>query len=102
MLIAGWERGDSAAAIAEAIGGGITMRSVLSRTYKLGLTRRHNPFEAVWTEEQEAALRDGWARGDSTRTISGAVGMSRNAIIGKARRMGLDRRPSPIIRRAAE
>lgn len=49
-----------------------------------------------WTEARCAELRRRWAAGDSARVIGAALGGSKNAVVGKARRLGLERRPSPI------
>jgi GcrA cell cycle regulator len=47
----------------------------------------------MWTTERIAALRSSWAIGLSPAQIAGALGVTRNAVIGKAWRLGLcDRR----------
>lgn len=51
-----------------------------------------------WTPEILQELRDLWPCGHSTSEIGRRLGFSKNAIIGKARRIGLTSRPSPIIR----
>lgn len=52
---------------------------------------------SFWTEETEAELRRLWAEGMSAGKIALAMGgASRNSIIGKAHRLGLETRPSPI------
>lgn len=53
-----------------------------------------------WTEEMIARLRVLWSEGRPTAEIGRAVGISKNAIVGKAHRLGLDPRPSPIHREA--
>ena len=55
----------------------------------------------VWTDERLAELKKLWAEGLSISQIGEALGVSRNAIAGKAHRMGLPKRPSPITRRAS-
>ncbi len=45
-----------------------------------------------------ARLRELWLRGDTTRQIAAALGVTPNSVIGKAHRIGLPRRPSPIKR----
>jgi len=50
-----------------------------------------------WTENHVRTLKLLWQRGDSAREIALHIdGASRDAVIGKARRLGLARRPSPI------
>lgn len=51
-----------------------------------------------WDTEAVILLRDLWARGDSTAAIGREFGVSKNAIVRKARRLDLDARPSPIRR----
>lgn len=49
-----------------------------------------------WTSEDTAALRDMWANGKSAREIGLELNRSKNSVIGRAHRMGLDARKSPI------
>ena len=50
-----------------------------------------------WTEERMQALSELWAQGLSASQIASKLGgVTRNAVIGKAHRMGLQCRPSPI------
>jgi GcrA cell cycle regulator len=50
-----------------------------------------------WTEEKVGLLRDYWGQGLSASQIADRLGdVTRNAVIGKAHRLGLDSRPSPI------
>lgn len=52
-----------------------------------------------WTEERIAALQRLWAQGLSASQIAERLGsVTRNAVIGKAHRLGLASRPSPIRR----
>jgi GcrA cell cycle regulator len=51
-----------------------------------------------WTEETIARLRALWAEGHSTAEIGRRLGVSKNAIVGKAHRLDLPARPSPIRR----
>lgn len=48
-----------------------------------------------WSPDDDAAVRDGWSRGLTTAAIAREIGVSKNAIIGRAHRLGLSR-PSPI------
>ena len=55
-----------------------------------------------WTEEKVAVLRQYWGSGKSASEIAEIIGgMSRNAVIGKAHRLGLAGRPSPIKEKKA-
>jgi GcrA cell cycle regulator len=49
-----------------------------------------------WSEEAIARLRELWAEGHSTAEIGRRMGVSKNAVVGKAHRLGLAARPSPI------
>ena len=55
-----------------------------------------------WTEAVIAELRRLWAEGLSTAEIGRRLGVSKNAIVGKAHRLALSPRPSPIRRGASE
>lgn len=52
----------------------------------------------VWNEETIFLLRDLWAHGHSTAEIGRRLGVSKNSIVGKAHRLDLTARPSPIRR----
>jgi GcrA cell cycle regulator len=52
----------------------------------------------VWDEETIRLLREFWAEGLSTAEIGRRLGTSKNAIVGKAHRLDLQARPSPIRR----
>jgi GcrA cell cycle regulator len=54
-----------------------------------------------WTEELIARLRALWAEGHSTAEIGRRMGISKNAVVGKAHRLELPARPSPIQRSEA-
>ena len=54
-----------------------------------------------WTEERTATLKRMWEGGATATEIAKELGeVSRNAVIGKAHRLGLKSRPSPV--KAAE
>jgi GcrA cell cycle regulator len=50
----------------------------------------------LWTEADKSALRELWASGKPASEIGLLLHYSANAVIGKAHRMDLDARPSPI------
>ncbi|MGI4879903.1 MAG: GcrA family cell cycle regulator [Janthinobacterium lividum] len=51
-----------------------------------------------WTDERIALLRTSWESGMTASQIAEALGegVTRNAVIGKAHRLGLEARPSPV------
>ena len=50
-----------------------------------------------WTEERIERLKSMWAEGATASQIADDLGgVSRNAVIGKAHRLGLEQRPSPV------
>jgi hypothetical protein len=49
-----------------------------------------------WNDDTIALLRLYWADGLSTAEIGSRLGCSKNAVVGKAHRLQLSRRPSPI------
>ena len=51
-----------------------------------------------WTEETIAQLRALWLEGHSTAEIGRRMGITKNAVVGKAHRLKLSSRPSPIRR----
>ncbi len=51
-----------------------------------------------WTSEAIATLRALWDEGHSTAEIGRRMGVSKNAVVGKAHRLNLPARPSPIRR----
>jgi GcrA cell cycle regulator len=50
----------------------------------------------TWTEERIADLMRMWTAGHSGSYIGNALGVSKSAVIGKAHRLKLPSRPSPI------
>lgn len=51
-----------------------------------------------WSTEAIEQLRGLWAEGHSTAEIGRRMGISKNAVVGKAHRLHLPARPSPIQR----
>ena len=50
-----------------------------------------------WTDERIESLRTMWEKGLTASQIADELGgVSRNAVIGKAHRLGLKSRPSPV------
>ena len=52
----------------------------------------------AWTEDRIAMLKAGWEGGMTASQIAEQLGegVTRNAVIGKAHRLGLEARPSPV------
>lgn len=55
-----------------------------------------------WSDEVVGRLRALWAEGLSTAEIGRRMGISKNAVVGKAHRLNLAARPSPIRRGPAD
>ena len=56
-----------------------------------------------WTEERIERLKKMWHDGATASQIADELGgVSRNAVIGKAHRLGLEQRPSPVKRQPLE
>ena len=55
-----------------------------------------------WDENNVNKLRDLWDQGLPTAQIGKLLGFTKNAVVGKAHRIGLERRPSPIRRTAVK
>ena len=49
-----------------------------------------------WTTDKIKQLKKLWSKGKSTVEIAKELGMSKNSVIGKAHRLELEARPSPI------
>lgn len=52
----------------------------------------------AWSEEATVQLRSLWVEGHSTAEIGRRLGVSKHAVVGKAHRLDLPARPSPIRR----
>jgi GcrA cell cycle regulator len=54
-------------------------------------------YKMSWTEERIERLKKMWHDGSTASQIADELGgVSRNAVIGKAHRLGLEQRPSPV------
>ena len=62
------------------------------------MTPAVNAANSHWTDSRIARLKLLWAEGHSTAEIGRRMKCGKNAVIGKARRLGLIARPSPIKR----
>ena len=55
-----------------------------------------------WDDNNVSKLRELWDQGLPTAQIGKLLGFTKNAVVGKAHRIGLERRPSPIRRTAVK
>ena len=55
-----------------------------------------------WDDKNVSKLRELWDQGLPTAQIGKLLGFTKNAVVGKAHRIGLERRPSPIRRTAVK
>ena len=55
-----------------------------------------------WDDENVGRLKELWDQGLPTAQIGKLLGFTKNAVVGKAHRIGLERRPSPIRRTAVK
>ena len=55
-----------------------------------------------WNDDNVSRLRELWDQGLPTAQIGKLLSFTKNAVVGKAHRIGLERRPSPIRRTAAK
>jgi GcrA cell cycle regulator len=53
-------------------------------------------METVWTQDLIDDLGRLWAEGHSTAEIGRRLDLTKNAVVGKAHRLGLTPRPSPL------
>jgi len=53
-------------------------------------------MDSVWTQERIESLGVLWVEGLSTAEIGRRLGVSKNAVVGKAHRLSLTPRPSPV------
>ena len=54
----------------------------------------------AWNDENVSRLKELWDQGLPTAQIGKLLDFTKNAVVGKAHRIGLERRPSPIRRTA--
>ncbi len=59
-------------------------------------TKGGNGGSVSWTDERTDRLKELWTQGTRASQIADELGVSRNQVIGKAHRLGLQSRPSPV------
>lgn len=62
------------------------------------MTQRADVAVMMWNDEKIGKLKKLWQEGLTTGEIGKRLGVSKNAVVGKAHRLGLKGRPSPIKR----
>jgi GcrA cell cycle regulator len=55
-------------------------------------------MDSIWTSQLMEQLAALWTEGHSTAEIGRRLGISKNAVVGKAHRLSLTPRPSPLKR----
>src|SRR3546814_8907536 len=78
--------------------------SELFRRYVVGAatsSQKHRGKRMTWTNDRVAELMRLWEAGRSASEIGRLLGVSKNSVVGKAYRMKLQARPSPIKRGSA-
>src|SRR3546814_9036583 len=78
--------------------------SDLERRYVVGAatySQKHRGNRMTWTNDRVAELMRLWEAGRSASEIGRLLGVSKNSVVGKAHRMKLRARPSPIKRGSA-
>lgn len=66
------------------------------------MSRADNLYSPRWPHSRDLVLMELWDAGKSASEIAHALrhdGVTRNAVVGRRRRLKLKGRPSPIIRR---
>ncbi len=60
-------------------------------------------LDRQWSDNRTTRLRTLWTQGHTASIIAGEIGVSRNAVLGKVHRLGLESRTAtlPQVRRAA-
>ena len=55
-----------------------------------------------WSDETVLRLKELWGEGHTTAEIGRRLGVTKNAVVGKVRRLKLIARPNPVIRKITE
>jgi len=78
---------------------GRSVEAVKYRIFAHRLLTGGRPGPGPWPEAREQELRRLWERGDSAAEIADALGVGRNAVLAKVRRLGLPSRRIQVKRR---
>src|SRR3954468_20415012 len=79
---------------ADPIGKDLGPRTCIRQDQEKTMRCASDPFD--WNDENVRRLQTLWAEGHSTAEIGRRMGVTKNAIVGKAHRLNLPARPSPI------
>jgi len=93
-----WARGYSMSAISARLGPGISKASVKGQIVYHNLARKR---KVNWPAQDKAQLLSLWNAGLTATKIGEVMGKTKGSIVGQARRMNLDRRAPPNLKRAA-
>lgn len=63
------------------------------------IPRQFRNLQVLWVKERDAILAALWAEELSTAEIGRRMGISKNAVIGRAHRLGFKKRAAPLMRR---
>lgn len=96
QVLEGWRHNERLTHQCEVCGKWFTDRKF--KGHRHTAQRRGNQMAQRWSNDAIVALKRLWADGRSASEIAGLMGhgFTRNAVIGKAHRLGLEARPSPI------
>ncbi len=67
-----------------------------ARTAESGMNSHRSGEIPTWNDERIAQLKQLWEQGLSASSIGRVLGVTKNAVVGKAHRLKLSSRPSPI------
>jgi GcrA cell cycle regulator len=78
---------------------GVSVPTIKGKVYRLKLHRSGDP-NSSWTDERVKALKRLWKEGVSATDVASMLGgVSRNAVIGKVHRLGLQRRKQTFVKK---
>jgi GcrA cell cycle regulator len=88
-----WAYGVTAEGIAAELHANCTAGAVFSKAQKLGLPHRHMDNPSKWTDERIEKLKSLWNAGYSAELVAQELGdgITRDAVIGKVHRLGLQK-----------
>ncbi len=67
-----------------------------ARTAESGVSSHRSGESPTWNDERISQLKQLWEQGLSASSIGRVLGVTKNAVVGKAHRLKLSSRPSPI------
>lgn len=94
-----WNEGCSKGEISRRLD--ISVHAISHKIAALNLPEQEIPADG-WTKEKVAKLRELWPAGATMKEIKAATGKGKSAIIAKVRRLGIPKRPNPVIKWSVE